>query len=488
MVVTKITLILKKLDRVMRNEAFICEYPHAYAIFLPSLISDHCPVVLVMLNTIQGRKKSFRFSNFVAEKVEFPEIVKENGDLFENVKDLRDKLKEIQHQIDIDPQNKMLREDESTILREYEESMKEEDKLLFQKSKIKWLIHDEGGARYEGDQVADQFVKHFQKFLGESIPVHKMHGILSEINSTIIALVPKIQTPAKLSDYRPIACCNVINKCISKFITERIKKFLGKLVSQNQSAFINRQIHDNILISQELLKGYGRKSGPKIVALKIDLQKAYDTVNWSFMEDILKGFGFPESMVNWIMVCVTSTSFSIAVNGKSCGFFRGGRGLRQGDPMSPYLFTLVMEILNLLMIRKIESNGLFQYHFGCKQLKITHVCFADDLLMFCHGDPDSVRTIKEVIEEFGSVSRLLPNYNKSTIIFGSMNADDRQILSYAGRLQLVASIFESIQVYWATVFLLPQSVIEDINRLLKGFLWNQSDKSNGKAKVAWKNL
>ncbi|GJY63033.1 RNA-directed DNA polymerase, eukaryota, reverse transcriptase zinc-binding domain protein [Tanacetum coccineum] len=281
--------------------------------------------------------------------------------------------------------------------------------------------------------------------------------------------IPKIQTPAKLSNYRPIACCNVINKCISKVITERIKKFLGKLVSQNQSAFINRQIHDNILISQELLKGYGRKSGPKRVALKIDLQKAYDTVNWSFMEDILKGFGFPERMVNWIMVCVTSTSFSLAVNGKSCGFFRGGRGLRQGDPMSPYLFTLVMEILNLLMIRKIKSNGLFQYHFGCKHLKITHVCFADDLLMFCDEDPDSVKTIKEVIDEFGSVSRLLPNYNNSTIIFGSMNAEDRQM-------------------YWATVFLLPQSVIEDINRLLKGFLWNQSDKSNGKAKVAWKNL
>ncbi|GJR26469.1 putative nucleotidyltransferase, ribonuclease H [Tanacetum coccineum] len=161
--------------------------------------------------------------------------------------------------------------------------------------------------------------------------------ILNEINSTNIALVPKIQTPAKVSDYRPIACCNVIFKCISKILTERMKKCLGKLVSQNQSAFIpNRQIQDNILISHELLKGYDRKDGPKRDALKIDLQKAYDI------------------------------------------------------------------------------------------LKITHVCFADDLLMFSYGDKVYVRIMKDPIEEFGNVFGLLPNYNKSTIIFGSVKDEDKR--------------------------------------------------------------
>ena len=85
-----------------------------------------------------------------------------------------------------------------------------------------------------------------------------------------------------------------------------------------------------------------------------------------------------------------------------------------------------MEILNLLMKKKVESSSLFQYHFGCKKLKITHVCFADDLLMFCHGDKHSVEVIKEVIEEFGSISGLLPNYNKSTIIFGRIKNDEQQ--------------------------------------------------------------
>ena len=185
----------------------------------------------------------------------------------------------------------------------------------------------------------------------------------------------------------------------------------------------------------------------------------------------------------------------------------------------------------------MERESDFKFHFGCNQLRITHICFADDLLMFCHGDTTSVKVFRDAIEEFGSYSGLLPNYNKSTIIFGSMNEEDKQrilsivpfkveklpirylgvpltskrlgvhdckgliekvksrilnwknkCLSYAGRLQLVASVLESLHVYWASVFLLPQAVINDINKLLKNFLWSQGETSKGKAKVAWENI
>ncbi|GKF31092.1 RNA-directed DNA polymerase, eukaryota, reverse transcriptase zinc-binding domain protein, partial [Tanacetum coccineum] len=200
-----------------------------------------------------------------------------------------------------------------------------------------------------------------------------------------------------------------------------------KIVGLNQSAFVpNRHIQDNILLSQELLRGYERKDGPKRVAMKIDIQKSYNTVNWQFLEAILNGFGFHERMVKWIVRCVTSVSFSVCVNGERFRHFKGGRGLRQGDPMSPYLFTLVMEIISLIMQKKVEEKKDFRYHFGCKQLKLTHVCFADDLLMFCHGDVVLVGVLKEAIEEFGAISGLLPNYTKSTIIFGSMRMEDQQ--------------------------------------------------------------
>ncbi|GJV15595.1 RNA-directed DNA polymerase, eukaryota, reverse transcriptase zinc-binding domain protein [Tanacetum coccineum] len=137
-----------------------------------------------------------------------------------------------------------------------------------------------------------------------------------ELNATLITLVPKIQTPMKVFDFRPIACCNVVYKCISKIITNRIKSGLAKLVQNNQSAFIpGRVIQDNIMLSQEILRGYGRKNGPKRCAMKIDLQKAYDTVSWSFLETILVKFGFHSRMVKWIMVCVRTVGFSICING-----------------------------------------------------------------------------------------------------------------------------------------------------------------------------
>ncbi|GKC77044.1 RNA-directed DNA polymerase, eukaryota, reverse transcriptase zinc-binding domain protein [Tanacetum coccineum] len=214
-----------------------------------------------------------------------------------------------------------------------------------------------------------------------------------------------------------------------------------------------------------------------------------------------------------------------------------GRGLRQGDPISPYLFTLVMEVLNLLIKKNIEDNMGFQYHFGCKNLKITYLCFADDLLVFCHEDTQSVRIIKKSLDEFSEHTGLLPNMRKSTILFGGLsNAEQQNILnlmpftmsrlpvrylgvplitkqisisnckplvdkvrskvndwknkalSYAGRVQLIASILSSMQNYRASVFLLPKQVIYEINKMLKGFLWCQGELANGKAKVSWETV
>lgn len=116
------------------------------------------------------------------------------------------------------------------------------------------------------------------------------------------------------------------------------------MVSINQSAFVpGRRIYDNILLTQELMWNYHRGRGPPRCAFKVDIQKAYDTVNWAFIRSILIGFGFHHKMVDWITVCVSSTSYSICVNGDLHGWFQGKWGLQQGDPLSPYLFTLVMD-------------------------------------------------------------------------------------------------------------------------------------------------
>nr|GFB81339.1 RNA-directed DNA polymerase, eukaryota, reverse transcriptase zinc-binding domain protein [Tanacetum cinerariifolium] len=272
----------------------------------------------------------------------------------------------------------------------------------------------------------------------------------------------------------------------------------------NQSAFIpGRSIQDNIFITQELLKGYNRKGGPKRCSLKIDIAKAYDTVDWGFLESILYNFSFPVKMIQWIMTCVSSAAFTISVNGERFGYFKGGRGLRQGDPISLYLFTLVMEVFSLIMSRNVQSSPDFKYHVRCKELKLTHLSFADDLLVLCHGDLKSISMLKKALNEFSKVSGLLPNINKSIMFFGNVDKQAQRAildelpfvvgklpvkylgvplitkkigilmdkvknvvldwknksLSYAGRLQLISSVLASMQVYWASVFLIPKTTV-----------------------------
>lgn len=127
------------------------------------------------------------------------------------------------------------------------------------------------------------------------------------------------------------------------------------------------------------------------------------------------------------MACITGSRFSLNVNGELHGFFPvTARGLRQGDPISPYLFTLVMEIFTLIMKRQVSENGEFKYHWGCKEVKLTHMCFADDLLKMCAGNVQSVQVIKAAMEELSGVSGLYPNLSKSTVFFGSVQEDIQQ--------------------------------------------------------------
>ncbi|XP_024963995.1 uncharacterized protein LOC112504288, partial [Cynara cardunculus var. scolymus] len=212
-----------------------------------------------------------------------------------------------------------------------------------------------------------------------------------ELNHTLICLIPKSANASKVTDYRPIACCTVLYKCISKFIANRMKGCLDSLIDKSQSAFIpGRRITDNILMAHELVTGYQSLVGPPRCAFKIDIKKAYDTVDWNFLIVMLQGLGFHPVMVNWIREMVSTTSFSLAINGNSYGFFQGGRSLRQGDPLSPYLFTIVMEGFSMILRQCIQEASNFGYHRGCEDLNITHLCFADDLFVFTKGDVQSV--------------------------------------------------------------------------------------------------
>ncbi|KAJ6925335.1 hypothetical protein NC651_009873 [Populus alba x Populus x berolinensis] len=233
------------------------------------------------------------------------------------------------------------------------------------------------------------------------------------INATRISLVPKVENPACMDDYRPISCCNVLYKCISKVLVARLKLILSDVISPSQSAFIpGRQISDNILLTQELLHNYHLNKGPARCALKIDLKKAFDTISWQFILKGLQCIGIPVRMINWINACISSAFFSVGLNGSLYGFFPSSRGLRQGDPLSPYLFVIAMEGLGGILRGVAQVPG-FQFHWRCKLNSITHLAFADDLMVFCHADLASVELIRGALESFSSISGLIINHNKS---------------------------------------------------------------------------
>ena len=196
-----------------------------------------------------------------------------------------------------------------------------------------------------------------------------------------------------MADFRPISLCNMIYKIISKVLANRLKLILPQLISPTQTAFVlGRLITDNVLVAYETLHAmHIRKKGKKgALALKLDVNKAYDRVEWGFLNGMMIKLGFLEVWVDRVMSCVSTPSFSVRINGKAFGNITPSWGICQGDPLSPYLFLICAEGFTSLLA-KTEIEVRLHGVAVCRSApSITNLLFADDSLIFCQANKDEV--------------------------------------------------------------------------------------------------
>ncbi|PNX99831.1 ribonuclease H, partial [Trifolium pratense] len=266
--------------------------------------------------------------------------------------------------------------------------------------------------------------------------------ILPGFNSNIIALLPKTPNASSIDQYRPIAMANFKFKVISKIIADRLASILPSIVSEEQKGFIHeRNIKDCLCIASEATNLLHNKSYGGNLALKIDITKAFDTLDWRFLLKVLKTFGFNEVFCNWILVILQSAYLSVSINGKSHGFFNCSRGVRQGDPLSPLLFCLAEDVLSR-SITKLVSQGNLNLIKGTRNFKIpSHSFYADDLLVFCKGNLSGLKTLKDLFDKGKpKTCHLQPVADKIKLKLSAWKA---ALLSIAGRVQLVRNFIWS---------------------------------------------
>lgn len=359
----------------------------------------------------------------------------------------------------------------------------------------------------------------------------------SATNATILTLVPKKPGASSITDYRPISCCNTTYKAISNLLVKRLKIILPEAILPNQTAFIRgRLLIENTLLASEIVQGYHKNGGQKRITIKIDIAKAFDTIRWEFIFQCLRGLHLPEIFIHWIQACVCSTSFSVGFNGSLHGFFKGKRGLRQGDPLSPYLFVIAMNCLSL-SLNMAAQRGDFKYHSKCDRTGLTHLCFADDLLIFCDGSAESVNAILGVLRDFEARSGLGISIEKTSIYYAGLKPHQMDAitfatgltagvlpvrylgvplctkklsilhcapliqsikskfqgwssrsLSFAGRLQLISTVISGIINFWSSAYILPKAGLAEIDALCSKFLWKGKLDGSGGAKVAWEKV
>ncbi|XP_074299645.1 uncharacterized protein LOC141630789 [Silene latifolia] len=273
--------------------------------------------------------------------------------------------------------------------------------------------------RKNWETIADSLCEMVIKALeGKGMPVG--------LNDTHLVLIPKVPSPETIYQFRPISLCNVVYKIICKTLANRIKKVLPHLISETQSGFVpGRQITDNIVVFQKVIHSMRKRKGKQgFIAIKIDLEKAYDRLRWSFIRDTMKDMGFPGLLVDVVMECVTSTRMQVLWNGEPTKQFTPTRGVRQGDPLSSYLFVMCLEKLQQAIDLEVRNKNWRPIVVGRNGPSITNLFFADDMVLFGEANEEQALVMRYVLDNFCEASGEKISSAKSRVFFSSNTAEE----------------------------------------------------------------
>ena len=226
------------------------------------------------------------------------------------------------------------------------------------------------------------------------------------LNASFIALILKCTSALGLNEFRPISLVGCIYKILAKVLANRLRDVIDKVIGPNQFSFIKgRQILDCSLVANEVIDEIEKKRTGGLI-FKVDFEKAYDSVDWSFMDSIMAKMGFGVRWRKWINACVSTASLSVLINGTPSRQFRATRGIRQGCPLSPFLFNIVAEALSSLIYSAVSSNLFKGIKVGSEAVMVSHLQFADNTIIFCEPDLGQILNMKRVLRCYQVMSGL----------------------------------------------------------------------------------
>ncbi|XP_062150081.1 uncharacterized protein LOC133858622 [Alnus glutinosa] len=270
---------------------------------------------------------------------------------------------------------------------------------------IRSITDAQGKTWRQKKEVCRVFIDYYKDMFSSNPPSelslcleHVEPRVSAEMNSKLLRPFTEEET---VKDYRPISLCNVVYKLISKVLANRLKTVLPLIISPEQSAFIpGRLITDNIIVAFETLHTMDTRLKGKdgFMAVKLDMSKAYDRLECNFLEAMLWKLGFAERWIRLLMTCVRSVSYALLINGQPHGHIISSRGIRQGDPLSPYFFIICAEALTSMLNHSAGMGKFLGVPISRGGTRISHLLFADDSLLFMLASSRDWQHVKEILD------------------------------------------------------------------------------------------